>query len=76
MQQHFNVNIFEAEVEFYRSEDVPIPELSFNDNRDVLELIMKKPNGIIMVLDEEGLVPKVRSHFYPVPCPHLAVKYL
>ena len=45
-------------MEFYRSEDIAMPELAFNDNQDVLDLIMKKSVGIISILDEEGLVPR------------------
>jgi hypothetical protein len=45
-------------MELYRSEDIPIPELTFNDNQDVLDLIMKRPTGIIPVLDEEGMIPR------------------
>eukprot|EP01035_Chromulina_nebulosa_P025549 gene25549-33349_t len=58
LQQHFNTNIFRVEMELYKSEDIPIPDLNYKDNQDVLDLIMKKPIGLIPVLDEEGVVPK------------------
>lgn len=45
-------------MDLYKSESIPIPELNYNDNQDVLDLIMKKPIGIIPVLDEEGMVPR------------------
>lgn len=58
LQQHFNYNIFQAEMDVYVAEDVPVPPLEYKDNQDVLDLIMKKPMGLIPMLDEEGLVPK------------------
>ena len=58
LQRHFNENIFQREVEIYRSEDIVIPDLHVNDNQDILDLIIGKPKGIISMLDEEGLVPK------------------
>jgi myosin heavy subunit len=42
----------------YVSEDVPVPLLDFKDNQDVLDLIMKRPKGLIPTLDEEGIIPK------------------
>lgn len=42
----------------YRAEDVPLPPLEYKDNQDVLDLIVKKPLGLIPMLDEEGLVPR------------------
>lgn len=58
LQQHFNYNIFQAEMDVYIAEDVPVPPLEYKDNQDVLDLIMKRPLGLIPMLDEEGLVPK------------------
>ena len=58
LQQHFNVNIFQHEMEIYKSEGILIPDLSYNDNQDVLDLVIKKPKGLIPMLDEEGQVPK------------------
>jgi hypothetical protein len=58
LQQHFNVNIFQHEMEIYESEGIIIPDLSYNDNQDVLDLIIKRPKGLIPMLDEEGQVPR------------------
>ena len=44
-------------METYRSEDVPVPNLEYKDNQDVLDLITKRPRGLIPMLDEEGIVP-------------------
>ena len=37
----------------YRAEGVPFEPVMFADNTDVLELIDKKPLGILPLLDEE-----------------------
>lgn len=58
LQQHFNYNIFQAEIELYSNEMVPVPPLEYKDNQDVLDLILKRPKGLIPMLDEEGNVPK------------------
>ncbi|RYH31015.1 hypothetical protein EON65_03685 [archaeon] len=58
LQQHFNYNIFQAEMNIYIAEDVPVPQLDFKDNQDVLDLIVKRPKGLIPMLDEEGMIPK------------------
>lgn len=48
LQQHFNYNIFQAELDVYRQEDVPLPPLEYRDNQDVLDMIMKKPKGMFI----------------------------
>ncbi len=58
LQQHFNFNIFKAEMELYRHENVTVPVLDYCDNQDVLDLLMKKRIGILSMLDEEGIVPR------------------
>lgn len=45
-------------MKIYLAEDVPVPQLDFKDNQDVLDLIVKRPKGLIPMLDEEGMVPK------------------
>jgi hypothetical protein len=58
LQKHFNTNIFEMEMNIYTAEDILIPDLSYKDNEDVLELVIQKPKGLIPLLDEEGQVPR------------------
>lgn len=45
-------------MEMYHLEGVPVPSLSYRDNQDVLDLLLKKPQGIFPVLDEEGVIPR------------------
>ncbi|KAF9615027.1 hypothetical protein IFM89_021598 [Coptis chinensis] len=58
LQQHFNEHIFKMEQEEYRKEKINWSYIDFIDNQDVLDLIEKKPIGIIALLDEACLFPK------------------
>ncbi len=57
LQQHFNESIFKSEIALYTREGITIPDLNFNDNSDVIELLIGKKTGCLPVLDEEGQVP-------------------
>ncbi|VAH78304.1 unnamed protein product [Triticum turgidum subsp. durum] len=52
LQQHFNQNVFKMEQEEYTREQINWSYIEFVDNQDVLDLIEKKPGGIIALLDE------------------------
>ncbi|RVX19198.1 Myosin-8 [Vitis vinifera] len=52
LQQHFNQHVFKMEQEEYTKEEIDWSYIDFVDNKDVLELIEKKPGGIIALLDE------------------------
>ncbi|KAG8635974.1 myosin-15 isoform X2 [Manihot esculenta] len=58
LQQHFNEHVFKMEQEEYRKEEINWSYIEFIDNQDVLELIEKKPMGIIALLDEACMFPK------------------
>ncbi|KAL2471932.1 Myosin family protein with Dil domain [Abeliophyllum distichum] len=58
LQQHFNQHVFKMEQEEYEKEQINWSYIEFVDNQDVLDLIEKKPGGIIALLDEACLVPK------------------
>ncbi|GAB5362911.1 hypothetical protein AAMO2058_000839200 [Amorphochlora amoebiformis] len=58
LQQHFNQNTFKLEQAMYRSEGILFDEIEFIDNQPMLDLITKKPNGILPMLDEELVLPK------------------
>jgi myosin heavy subunit len=58
LQQHFNAHTFKDEEETYISEEIPYEPVVFIDNQPVLDLIEKKPHGILIMLDEEVIVPK------------------
>ncbi|GKF13709.1 myosin-15 isoform X1, partial [Tanacetum coccineum] len=52
LQQHFNEHVFKMEQEEYRKEAITRSYIEFIDNQDVLDLIEKKPIGVIALLDE------------------------
>ncbi|CAH9073810.1 unnamed protein product [Cuscuta europaea] len=58
LQQHFNQHVFKLEQEEYNKEGIDWSYIEFVDNRDVLDLIEKKPGGIIALLDEACMFPK------------------
>ncbi|XP_042508452.1 myosin-17-like isoform X2 [Macadamia integrifolia] len=58
LQQHFNQHIFKMEQEEYTKEEINWSYIEFVDNQDVLDLIEKKPGGIIALLDEACMFPK------------------
>ncbi|OIW18737.1 hypothetical protein TanjilG_13489 [Lupinus angustifolius] len=58
LQQHFNQHVFKMEQEEYTKEKINWSYIEFIDNQDVLDLIEKKPGGIISLLDEACMFPK------------------
>ncbi|KAH1109949.1 hypothetical protein AAZX31_04G055100 [Glycine max] len=58
LQQHFNQHVFKMEQEEYSKEEINWSYIEFIDNQDVLDLIEKKPIGIIALLDEACMFPK------------------
>lgn len=52
LQQHFNQHVFKMEQAEYEKEKIKWSYITFVDNQDVLDLIEKKPLGIIDMLDE------------------------
>ncbi|KAL0459433.1 UNVERIFIED_CONTAM: Myosin-9 [Sesamum latifolium] len=58
LQQHFNQHVFKMEQEEYTREAIDWSYIEFVDNQDVLDLIEKKPGGIIALLDEACMFPK------------------
>jgi len=58
LQQHFNAHTFKKEEAVYQSEQIKFQHVEFIDNQIVLDLMEKKPQGLISMLDEEIVVPK------------------
>ncbi|XP_008800587.2 myosin-6-like isoform X2 [Phoenix dactylifera] len=58
LQQHFNQHVFKMEQEEYTKEEISWSYIEFVDNQDVLDLIEKKPGGIIALLDEACMLPR------------------
>ncbi|THU47876.1 hypothetical protein C4D60_Mb09t20270 [Musa balbisiana] len=58
LQQHFNQHVFKMEQEEYTKEEIDWSYIEFVDNQDILDLIEKKPGGIIALLDEACMLPR------------------
>nr|CAD1819013.1 unnamed protein product [Ananas comosus var. bracteatus] len=58
LQQHFNQHVFKMEQEEYTKEEIDWSYIEFIDNQDILDLIEKKPGGIIALLDETCMLPR------------------
>ena len=53
LQQQFNQQIFVLEKELYAKEGIPVDVITFRDNQPVIDLLEKKPAGIIPLLEEQ-----------------------
>uniref|UniRef100_M4CGJ1 Myosin motor domain-containing protein n=2 Tax=Brassica campestris TaxID=3711 RepID=M4CGJ1_BRACM len=58
LQQHFNQHVFKMEQGEYEKEEIDWSYVEFVDNQEVVDLIEKKPGGIIALLDEACMLPK------------------
>ncbi|GAA0140240.1 actin binding motor protein [Lithospermum erythrorhizon] len=58
LQQHFNQHVLKMEQEEYAAEAIDWSYIDFIENQDILDLIEKKPGGIIALLDEACMFPK------------------
>ena len=76
LQQHFNQHTFKLEEQLYKREQIKFDHVEFIDNQPVLDMIEMKPKGILVVLDEEIVVPKgsdttflnkINKHHGPTP---------
>lgn len=55
LQQQFNSHIFKSEQEEYKREGISWEFIEFPDNQDVIDLIDKKPTGILSLLTNQCL---------------------
>lgn len=58
MQYYFNQHIFKLEQEEYSKEGINWSKIEFIDNQGTIDLISKKPVGLLYLLDEESNFPK------------------
>ena len=59
LQQHFNQHVFKMEQAEYEREAIDWSYITFVDNQDVLDLIERRPLGILDLLDETCKFPRV-----------------
>jgi len=58
LQQHFNYQTFKLEEAVYKAEGISFQHIEFIDNQPMLDLIAKRPHGLLPLLDEELIVPR------------------
>ena len=58
LQQHFCRHTFKEEEALYVREGIDFEPVMFIDNQLVLDLLEKKPDGILLLLDDEVTAPK------------------
>ncbi|XP_053537149.1 unconventional myosin-IXb isoform X3 [Ictalurus punctatus] len=58
LHNYFNQNIFLLEQEEYVSEGISWTSVSYTDNVGCINLISKKPTGLLYLLDEESSLPQ------------------
>ena len=58
LQQFFNANTFKLEEKIYRDEGIQFDHVDFIDNQPMIDLITKRPHGVLAMLDEELRVPR------------------
>ncbi|XP_057956923.1 myosin-2 [Malania oleifera] len=77
LQQHFNRHLFKLEQEEYESDGIDWTKVDFEDNQECLDLVEKKPLGLLSLLDEESNLPKatdltfankLKQHLNANPC--------
>eukprot|EP00808_Paulinella_micropora_P021135 g79262.t1 len=64
LQQHFNQHTFKLEEQVYVAEKIKFKHIEFIDNQPMIELITKKPSGVLPMLDEELVVPRGTDSTY------------
>ncbi|KAK6166430.1 hypothetical protein SNE40_023124 [Patella caerulea] len=58
IQYYFNQHIFAWEMQEYENEGINASEITFVDNRPILDMFLMKPIGLLALLDEESHFPK------------------
>ncbi|XP_048473063.1 unconventional myosin-IXAa isoform X2 [Rhincodon typus] len=61
LQHYFNQHIFKMEQEEYRSEGISWHNIDYTDNSGCINLISKKPTGLLNLLDEECNFPQATN---------------
>lgn len=56
LQQQFNMELFVVEQEEYVREGLQWSNISFRDNQNIIDLIAKKPAGLLITLEEHGML--------------------
>lgn len=58
LQHQFNMHVFRMEQQLYAAENIPWTLVAYSDILPCIELISKRPTGLLSLLDEESSFPK------------------
>jgi myosin heavy subunit len=61
LQQQFNQHIFVAEQAMYASEGLDWSQISFRDNQGLIDLIAKRPHGLLPLCEEHVMLSYKRE---------------
>ncbi|CAH2231979.1 jg4040 [Pararge aegeria aegeria] len=68
LQHYFNKHIFKLEQQEYQKERLEWSNLTWNDNSPVIQLLSKKPVGILHLLDDESNFPRASDVSFLEKC--------
>ncbi|XP_026324836.1 unconventional myosin-XV isoform X2 [Hyposmocoma kahamanoa] len=68
LQHYFNKHIFKLEQQEYQKERLEWSHLTWNDNSPVIQLLSKKPVGILHLLDDESNFPRASDASFLEKC--------
>ncbi|OWR53588.1 myosin xv [Danaus plexippus plexippus] len=68
LQHYFNKHIFKLEQQEYQKERLEWSNLTWNDNSPVIQLLSKKPVGILHLLDDESNFPRASDNSFLEKC--------
>ncbi|XP_014675586.1 PREDICTED: unconventional myosin-XV-like, partial [Priapulus caudatus] len=68
LQFYFNKHIFHMEQQEYAREKIAWQPIAFTDNQACIDLIAKKPIGILHILDDESNFPKATNVSFLEKC--------
>ncbi|KAJ2939726.1 hypothetical protein O0L34_g17919 [Tuta absoluta] len=68
LQHYFNKHIFKLEQQEYQKERLEWSNLTWNDNSPVIQLLSKKPVGILHLLDDESNFPRASDASFLEKC--------
>jgi len=64
LQEQFNYFIFKREQELYKEEGITWDLINYPDNKEIINLFLKKPNGIFYILNDYCQLNKNYRYFY------------
>jgi myosin-5 len=66
LQQQFNEFVFDREQVLYSQEGIDWTTISYRDNQHVIDLIGKKPTGLLILLEGQGMLNRGSSDEAPL----------